>query len=272
MTTGFIDTSVGRLHYRREGSGPALLLLHGNGQSSRAWGRVVPLLSPDYDVVAWDMPGQGDSDHPGRHLTIEAIADCLVEMMDGLDINRAIVAGSSVGGYICSAIGAAHANRVTHLIFVETMFVPRQFWLDAWDDVERQWALPAVSAEQLRPRLRSLTDRDLEIWNVDRFKAGPVSMMSVMWALRDYGLMQKVHDVSAPSSVIAGAKGPTASNASALRAALDAAVGGVELIMLSESGHYPMLDEPEDFAAAVRRLAPPVGGPTHTIAQQLTTE
>src|SRR5262245_21733353 len=112
MNEGFAATSVGRIHYQRAGSGPVLLQMHGNGQSAWSWEDVMPALAASFDVVAWDMPGQGDSEPLPRHLTIDDYADCAVGVLDAIDVDRATVAGSSIGGQICASLGARHADRV----------------------------------------------------------------------------------------------------------------------------------------------------------------
>ncbi|MGM4907481.1 alpha/beta fold hydrolase [Tardiphaga sp. 866_E4_N2_1] len=53
-----------RFHYIRGGKGPTVVLIAGFPQSVYAWRRVIPLLTDAYDVIALDLPGQGDSDKP----------------------------------------------------------------------------------------------------------------------------------------------------------------------------------------------------------------
>ena len=51
-----------RVHYRRAGSGPPLVLLHALGESSYSWTRVLPALATGHTVIAPDLPGFGDSE------------------------------------------------------------------------------------------------------------------------------------------------------------------------------------------------------------------
>ncbi len=62
----FVDTRLGRLHYLEAGYGPALILAHSNGASAYEYEFVIDELARRYRVIAWDMPGQGDSDNPLR--------------------------------------------------------------------------------------------------------------------------------------------------------------------------------------------------------------
>ena len=62
----FVETRMGRIHCLEAGSGPALILMHSNGASAYEYEFVIDDLAKKYRVVAWDMPGQGDSDTPPR--------------------------------------------------------------------------------------------------------------------------------------------------------------------------------------------------------------
>jgi alpha-beta hydrolase superfamily lysophospholipase len=59
-----IDTGEARIRVRQAGSGPPLLLLHGNPQTHVMWHRVAPRLAEDFTVVASDLRGYGDSSKP----------------------------------------------------------------------------------------------------------------------------------------------------------------------------------------------------------------
>ena len=56
-----IETRLGRMSYRRGGSGPALLLMHGIGGNADSWRRQFPAFARRHDVIAWDAPGFGKS-------------------------------------------------------------------------------------------------------------------------------------------------------------------------------------------------------------------
>jgi pimeloyl-ACP methyl ester carboxylesterase len=64
-----------RIAYRRAGSGPSLLLLHGGLSDSREWGHQIDALSEDFDTVAWDAPGCGGSSDPLETMGLDGYAD-----------------------------------------------------------------------------------------------------------------------------------------------------------------------------------------------------
>ncbi|MGF1599618.1 MAG: alpha/beta fold hydrolase [Acidimicrobiales bacterium] len=250
MRHGFVATSEGRVHYVRGGAGPTLVLLHSNGNSIYEWDDVIDDLASSFDVIAWDQPGQGDSDGLRRHLDIDAYTDVLVEVLDALGVERAAVAGTSIGGFFVVSLAARHPNRVTHAVPIETMFRDEAWWTANWDMVEGNFGIPTQEREAVEARLREVTDGFFRRWNIDRNKAGARSMMSTMWAIREYDIRSWAPKMTVPTLIVYGAKGPTI----AVRDDFEAAVDGAEVCVLEESGHFPMVDEPRPFVEALRQF------------------
>lgn len=248
MREGFVPSSTGRIHYVRSGDGEPLVLLHGNGQSSRCWDDVLPALAGAHDVIAWDMPGHGDSDAPAHHLAIEDYADVLLEVLGSLGVVRASVVGSSIGGQIAAAFAARHGDRIDRVVFVDTNFRSQEWWAQAWPIVEQRFAIPVQDMRALGEVLQHPTPARLDRWNIDRCKAGGRQMMSAMWAIREFDMAAALAGIRAPVLLLFGALGPTVDATAAFRAALP---GDVAVSVLRESGHFPMHDQPKDFAAAV---------------------
>lgn len=250
MVDGFVATSLGRIHYVRSGDGEPLLLLHSNGNSVYEFDDVIPALAETFDTVAWDMPGQGDSDPAVRHLTVDDYADCVVEVMDRLGLDDAFVAGTSIGGFICASLATRYTDRMKAVAVIETMFRSESWWADNWGMVEGNFGLPTQSIEKVEARINRVMPAFLERWNIDRNKAGARSMMDVMWAIREYDVEAAVSRMSIPTLLMFGAKGPTIAAIEEFRAAAPHAA----VVVLPDSGHFPMFDEPEDFVAELRKF------------------
>jgi len=112
---GYIHTTEGQIHYRTEGNGEPLLLLHQTPMSSEDYIRIIPVLSPSYRVVAWDMPGRGNSDDPPGDYEIEDYARSVTALLDGLGIDRTHLAGHHDGALIAVEVAAAYPQRVGKL-------------------------------------------------------------------------------------------------------------------------------------------------------------
>jgi pimeloyl-ACP methyl ester carboxylesterase len=107
-----------RIRYIRRGSGPAVVLLHGFSSSIYTWAEVVPRLAERYDVVAVDLPGFGGSEIP-RRLDAATTQRLLPEVMDGLGLQRASLAGNSLGGAIAAVTAARRPERVEKLVLID---------------------------------------------------------------------------------------------------------------------------------------------------------
>jgi pimeloyl-ACP methyl ester carboxylesterase len=97
------------LSHFRTGTGPPLLLLHGLGMGKVVWRPLLPLLSPEREAIALDLPGFGDSPRGPR--TIEGLAHAVAAFAAGLGLERPHVAGNSLGGAVALAMGAAGDAR-----------------------------------------------------------------------------------------------------------------------------------------------------------------
>jgi pimeloyl-ACP methyl ester carboxylesterase len=96
-TTDQIEVGGIRIAYRRAGTGPPLVLLHGGPLDSREWRRQLDGLSDDFTVVAWDMPGCGGSADPPEHFRTRDYADCLAAFITALGLAQPHVLGLSFG-------------------------------------------------------------------------------------------------------------------------------------------------------------------------------
>ena len=120
LTSRFLETANGRLHYHEAGSGPALLLLHGSGPGVTGWANFagnLPLFARHFRTIILDAPGYGKSD-PVDGDPVTVARDAVVALMDGLRIDRAHVIGNSYGGIVGGHLAAAHPDRVLRYITI----------------------------------------------------------------------------------------------------------------------------------------------------------
>jgi 3-oxoadipate enol-lactonase len=108
------------LYYEEHGSGPALLLVPGLGADARLFGGVIGLLAATCHVIVFDPRGAGQSDKPPGPYSIEQMADDAQGLLDVLEIDRAVVAGYSMGGRIALSLALDHPTRVRRLVLAAT--------------------------------------------------------------------------------------------------------------------------------------------------------
>jgi len=106
--------------YRRTGSGPAVLLVHGMAGSSATWRAVMPALGADHLVVAPDLLGHGESAKPLGDYSLGAYASGLRDLLGALDVGPVTVVGQSLGGGVAMQLAYQHPELVERLVLVNS--------------------------------------------------------------------------------------------------------------------------------------------------------
>ncbi len=140
-----------RLHgrqmaFRRTGSGPTILLVHGITNSSQSWLPAMRLLARDHDVIAPDLPGHGASDRQRGDHSLGAHACMLRDLLRVLEIDHATVVGHSLGGGVALQFAYQFPELVERLALVCSGGLGREV-----SPLVRGAALPG--AEQILPLL-----------------------------------------------------------------------------------------------------------------------
>jgi pimeloyl-ACP methyl ester carboxylesterase len=99
-----VDVGGLSLAYRRAGTGPPLVLLHGAYEDSRFWREQISDLSDEFTVVALDAPGFGASDDPPPSWTMADYGHCLARFIDALALRKPVVLGLSMGSVLALAL------------------------------------------------------------------------------------------------------------------------------------------------------------------------
>ena len=109
-----------RRAYRIAGEGPALLLIHGIGDSSETWLPVMEQLAEHHTVIAPDLLGHGDSAKPRADYSVAAYANGMRDLLDVLGVDRVTVVGHSLGGGVAAQFAYQFPERCERLVLVAT--------------------------------------------------------------------------------------------------------------------------------------------------------
>ncbi|OBJ50080.1 haloalkane dehalogenase [Mycobacterium sp. 1423905.2] len=121
----WFDSSHGRLHYLDEGTGPPILLCHGNPTWSFLYRDIILALRDRFRCIAPDYLGFGLSARPsGFGYTAEEHASVLGEFVDHLGLDGYLTMGQDWGGPISMAVAAQRADRVRGIVLGNTWFWP----------------------------------------------------------------------------------------------------------------------------------------------------
>ncbi len=113
-----IELSQGTIHYRDEGAGPPIVLIHGLLVNGRVWERLVPLLSASSRVIVPDLPlgSHPEPMKPSADLSPTGLAALIAELMERLDLRDVTLVGNDTGGALCQLTVTGHDERIGSLV------------------------------------------------------------------------------------------------------------------------------------------------------------
>lgn len=114
-----VRTPHGEVGYDAAGEGEALVLLHGFPHDRTLWAPQLAAVPAGVRAIAPDLPGFGES-APLATASLDAWADGIVALLDQLRVDRAIIGGLSMGGYLAFALWRRHAARIRGLVLADT--------------------------------------------------------------------------------------------------------------------------------------------------------
>ena len=259
-----------RVGFRRAGSGPVVLLIHGIAGSALAWSEVMPLLARDFTVVAPDLIGHDESAKLDGDYSLGGFASGLRDLLAVLGIERATLVGQSLGGGIAMQLSYQHPECCERLVLVDSGGLGREVsWLlrsltapgvelvmpvlfpsfvRAWGDgVERFFRSKGIRSGRLSESWRayaSLTESANRQAFVRTLRSVvDVGGQSVNASDRLY-LAEKV-----PILIVWGDQDGIIPVAHAYAA--HEAIPGSRLEIIEGAGHFPHVEEPARFAEIV---------------------
>lgn len=109
-----------RLHYLQVGAGPDLVMIHGITGNLAVWHlNMAPLLLDRFRLTTYDLRGHGRSDMPPTGYDADQMAEDLLALIDGLELERPYLVGHSFGADVALYFAHAHPERVEHVIAIE---------------------------------------------------------------------------------------------------------------------------------------------------------
>lgn len=109
------------IHYTVQGEGDPLILIHGFPNDSTAWNRILPELTKRFRVLLPDLPGAGKSASLDKPLTMELMALEIKAMMDNENIDKAVLAGHSMGGYTAMECANIFPDRIKGISLIHSL-------------------------------------------------------------------------------------------------------------------------------------------------------
>lgn len=126
MRRGYADTPDGQIHYRTDGEGEPLLLLHSTPMNSDQFSELIPYLAKEHRVIAMDTIGYGNSDKPRRIFRIEDFSQSIAHFLDAVDIEKTSVFGNFTGATLAIEMATKYPDRVDKLVIAGVILYPTE--------------------------------------------------------------------------------------------------------------------------------------------------
>lgn len=272
--------------YRAGDTGPPVLLLHGAmlDTAQGVWHDIVPQLASDHSVHAIDMPRHGGSRPWNGTLGDAFYSSFLLELLDHLGLDRAVLVGLSMGGGVAHRFALEHPHRVSALIAIEpggvestypfqlpiwaAQRIPGFLRLCTWllartpgylrssmeDNLTDGARTPGferimtLAVEEARAKDRH-GEKALDDWQIHWF--GPFEMR--------FHSIPELHRLTAPTLWVAGELSRSIDKEAI--AAAHAATPNSRMLTIADAGHIVSYDRPEQLGAAMREFLADVLGP-----------
>jgi len=117
--------SKGKLRFYRSGSGEHLILLHGYPDNHHIWDELIPHLTADFEVLAFDWPGMGESDLWPSGTAPSQMAKRLIAILDHFGIAKAHLAGHDMGGQPALVAAADFPDRVLSVTVMNSLVIEK---------------------------------------------------------------------------------------------------------------------------------------------------
>jgi pimeloyl-ACP methyl ester carboxylesterase len=233
------------VHYEDSGNGPAVFLTHGYAAAGAMWEPQRKALNEaGYRLVSWDMRGHAETespDDPAQYSEALTISDML-GLMDMLGIEKAVVGGLSLGGFMSLAFQLAHPERVRALLLCDTGPGYRS------DDARAKWNRMAErSAANFEEKGLDAAGRSPEVQAAVKFHrsaAGLAHSARGMLAQVDSRVIDHLPEIDVPTLIMVGEKDEPYHDASRY---MQSKIPGAKLEIIPDAGHAANMDQAEAF-------------------------
>lgn len=244
-----------KLFYKEEGRGIPVVLLHGFPLDHTIWQAIVPELAGKARLILPDLRGHGHSPVTDEMYTMRLLAEDIVALLDDLKIERAIVVGHSMGGYVSLAFAHAFPWRLAGLGLVATHAASdnperRQGRYLMIEKIKRRGVLPLVKDMGTKLTIDPSVAGQLESIMMNTSPTGMINSLKGMAERPD--MTQELSSMDVPAVVIAGKEDPILPVEKARTTAQ--LLSKAWFVEVPQAGHMPMLEAPREVAAALLQL------------------
>ena len=238
---------------------PVVVLSHSLSASLIMWDPQMEALNPLFQVLRYDIRGQGGSDAPSGAYSLELLADDVIGLLDALKMDRVHYIGLSIGGMIGQCLALKYAHRLRSLALCDTASIVPQEAQPIWQERINKVLSKGMGA---------LLDETMERWFTPAFLKQGSPMLDIIRkqilatsvqgyigcaeAIRKLNYLDRLSEIKIPTLIMVGEDDPgTPVSASK---AMHERISHSKLVILPSARHLSNVEQAEAFNAALLRF------------------
>ncbi|MDA9363428.1 alpha/beta hydrolase [Polaribacter sp.] len=257
----FVEIDGMQIHYRVEGKGIPIVLIHGTGASLHTWDDWTLKLKENYQVIRMDLPAFGlTGPNKSGDYSIKQYTQFLEEFVVKMKLDSMFLAGNSLGGNIAWNYASKNPEKVQKLILVDASGLPTnkpQPWIFkmAKTPVLSKLFLYITPRNIIEDNLKQVYEDDTKISDalITRFhdmalregnRKAFVDRAKIDFKISEASKEEQLQNIQTPTLLIWGAKDTWIPLDNGKR--MDALLPNSKLVVLQNSGHVPMEENPKE--------------------------
>jgi 3-oxoadipate enol-lactonase len=254
----FIETKTARFRYELTGPSnvPVLVFSNSLGTDLRMWDGQVDTFKQRFQVLRYDARGQRDSSITAGPYSIELLAQDVIDLLDGLQIQKASFCGLSMGGMVGMMLAQKFPQRLHKIVLCNTS--PKIGTLESWNariETVNAGGMQAVADGILErwftPTFRATRRAEVEVTRQMLLESPPKGYVACSAAVRDMDQRETIASIRVPALVISGASDPVTPPADGRFVASQ--IDGARYVELP-AAHLSNVEAAEAFNEAIERF------------------
>ena len=263
----FLSLNGRKIHYRDEGEGPTIVLIHGTGASLHTWEDWTQDLIKDYRVIRLDLPAYGlTGQDPQKRYSSKDYVDLLDAFLKELKVDKFHLAGNSLGGLVSWLYASYYPEKIEKLVLLD----PSGFPFKSTPMVIKMAKIPVLNNFIRYVTPRSFIEKNIkEVYydhslikdsTIDRyydltlFEGNRTAFIDRAYIEReDY--RDRLSLISAPTLILWGENDNWIPVSDAAR--FKAAIKNAQVVIMPKTGHVPMEERPQESLAVVTAFLTP---------------
>ena len=263
----FLSLNGRKIHYRDEGEGPTIVLIHGTGASLHTWDDWTQDLIKDYRVIRLDLPAYGlTGQDPQKRYSSKDYVDLLDAFLTELKVDKFHLAGNSLGGLVSWLYASYYPEKIEKLVLLD----PSGFPFKSTPMVIKMAKIPVLNNFIRYVTPRSFIEKNIkEVYydhslikdsTIDRyydltlFEGNRTAFIDRAYIEReDY--RDRLSLISAPTLILWGENDNWIPVSDAAR--FKAAIKNAQVVIMPKTGHVPMEERPQESLAVVTAFLTP---------------